>query len=209
MWRTAAAGMDVERQVEDLTTAEHVRRSLDALPPGERAAIELAYWGGYTYREVAARLDEPEGTVKSRIRLGLQRLRRDLDAAGIVIGGDIVSDPGFPQHPMEELPRRVCAARARRRRASTCRRAYLARRCRRPRHGRPLPRGRGDAGGRARSSHRRVCGIASRLSWRRRRRRPARSWRSVLGVAAEPSTDARRSRRRSAFVAIVQRSRRR
>jgi RNA polymerase sigma-70 factor (ECF subfamily) len=81
--RTAEGGPDIEREVWDLTTAEHVRRSLSALPADERAAIELAYWGGYTYREVAARLDQPEGTVKSRIRSGLQRLRRNLTEAGI------------------------------------------------------------------------------------------------------------------------------
>lgn len=85
--RTAAAGADIEREVWDLTTAEHVRESLAALPPDERRAIELAYWGGYTYREVAARLDEPEGTIKSRIRTGLTRLRSNLTAAGITTGG--------------------------------------------------------------------------------------------------------------------------
>ena len=85
--RTAEAGADIEREVWDLTTAEHVRESLAALPADEREAIELAYWGGYTYREVAVRLDAPEGTIKSRIRAGLSRLRRDLSDAGITPGG--------------------------------------------------------------------------------------------------------------------------
>ena len=84
--RTAESGVDIEREVWDLTTAEHVRDSLAALPPDERTAIELAYWGGYTYREVAARLDQPEGTIKSRIRSGLGRLRGQLSAAGITTG---------------------------------------------------------------------------------------------------------------------------
>jgi len=85
--RTAESGVDIEREVWDLTTAEQVRDSLAALPPDERTAIELAYWGGYTYREVAIRLDQPEGTIKSRIRSGLTRLRGELSAAGITNGG--------------------------------------------------------------------------------------------------------------------------
>jgi RNA polymerase sigma-70 factor (ECF subfamily) len=81
--RTAEAGYDVEREVLDLTTAERVKEALARLPEGERQAITLAYFGGRTYREVATMLDQPEGTVKSRIRSGLQRLRTDLaDAAG-------------------------------------------------------------------------------------------------------------------------------
>ncbi len=85
--RTAQGDYDLEREVWDLTASEHVRESLSALPPDEREAIELAYFGGFTYREVAAQLSTPEGTIKSRIRSGLQRLRRQLAAAGMMRDG--------------------------------------------------------------------------------------------------------------------------
>jgi RNA polymerase sigma-70 factor, ECF subfamily len=80
---TADAGYDVEREVIDLSVAEEVREALMVLSPGERRAIELAYFGGHTYREVASLLDEAEGTVKSRIRSGLRRLRGALVDSGI------------------------------------------------------------------------------------------------------------------------------
>ena len=78
--RTAEAGYDLEREVWDLTIADHVREAIAKLPEGEREAIRLAYLGGHTYREVATLLDEPEGTVKSRIRSGLKHLRTELVA---------------------------------------------------------------------------------------------------------------------------------
>jgi RNA polymerase sigma-70 factor (ECF subfamily) len=80
---TAEAGYDVEHAVMDLSVAEQVRDAMVVLAPGERRAIELAYFAGHTYREVADLLQEPEGTVKSRIRSGLRRLRGALVEAGM------------------------------------------------------------------------------------------------------------------------------
>jgi RNA polymerase sigma-70 factor (ECF subfamily) len=75
--------IDLEREVMQLTEAEAVRRALVTLSDGEREAIELAYFGGHTYREVAVILEQPEGTVKSRIRAGLLRLRAALIESGV------------------------------------------------------------------------------------------------------------------------------
>jgi RNA polymerase sigma-70 factor (ECF subfamily) len=85
--RTAEKGYDLEHEVVDLSVAERVKEALTALPDGEREAIALAYFGGHTYREVADMLEQPEGTVKSRIRSGLKRLRVELVSSGI--GGDL------------------------------------------------------------------------------------------------------------------------
>ncbi len=76
-------GDDIEREVIDLTVSEKVKEVVAGLPPDERKAIELAYFGGHTYRQVAVMLEAPEGTVKSRIRSGLRRLRKDLAEAGV------------------------------------------------------------------------------------------------------------------------------
>jgi len=82
-FRRPITDVDLERAVADLSEGEAVRRALAALSEGERDAIELAYFGGHTYREVATLLELPEGTVKSRIRSGLLRLRAALIEAGV------------------------------------------------------------------------------------------------------------------------------
>lgn len=74
---------DPEQEVWSLVASEQVRAALASLSSDERQAIELAYFGGQSYRQVAVALDQPEGTVKSRIRSGLRRLRIELASAGV------------------------------------------------------------------------------------------------------------------------------
>jgi RNA polymerase sigma-70 factor, ECF subfamily len=79
----AMSGYDIERHAWDLHMNDQVRKAVIALTPEQRQAIELAYFGGHTYREVAQLLGEPEGTIKARIRSGLTRLRQALEAEGM------------------------------------------------------------------------------------------------------------------------------
>ncbi|HEY7107422.1 MAG TPA: sigma-70 family RNA polymerase sigma factor [Acidimicrobiia bacterium] len=75
---------DVEEMATAMVTAERVRAAVDVLPADQRRAIQLAYFGGKTYREVAEVLGIPEGTAKSRLRLGLRRIADALEAQGDV-----------------------------------------------------------------------------------------------------------------------------
>jgi RNA polymerase sigma-70 factor (ECF subfamily) len=81
--RSPLAAYDLQHQVWDLAVAEEVKRALATLPPEERQAIELAYFQCHTYVKVAEILGQPEGTIKSRIRNGMRRMRSSLVEAGI------------------------------------------------------------------------------------------------------------------------------
>jgi len=84
--REAATGTpipDVGELAMAIVSAEQVRAEVNRLPAEQRAAIELAYFGGRTYRQVAEELGIPEGTAKSRMRLGLGRIAQALEAQGV------------------------------------------------------------------------------------------------------------------------------
>jgi len=97
--RVGAAGRSLQEPVEraahvpcsrpgpeDACSADErrrrVRAALDTLPPEQRTAIELVYSDGLSHTEIAARLEQPLGTIKTRIRLAMTKMRDALAAVG-------------------------------------------------------------------------------------------------------------------------------
>ena len=80
--------MPAEDSLEDATLsrldAESVRKAVAQLPPEQRELIELGFFGGVTHQEIARSTGLPLGTVKTRIRTGLRRLRAALDGVATV-----------------------------------------------------------------------------------------------------------------------------
>ena len=70
--------LPTDEAAERTLEAERVRRALAKLPPAQQEIIRLSYYNGLSQSEIAARLDQPLGTVKTRARLALQKLRVEL-----------------------------------------------------------------------------------------------------------------------------------
>ena len=87
--RADAEGIEEREAAAELTDVEafrreeqrEVRAAIETLPEPQVRVIELAYFGGFTHNQIAEMLDEPVGTVKGRMRLGLDKLRHELSGA--------------------------------------------------------------------------------------------------------------------------------
>jgi len=87
--RADIEGIEDREPASELTDVEALRRderrrvraAIETLPEAQVKVIELAYFGGFTHIQIAEMLGEPVGTVKGRMRLGLDKLRRELAEA--------------------------------------------------------------------------------------------------------------------------------
>ena len=80
-WRDYMPDVDLTVQaVEDSLAGEDVRRALDAVGEPQRSTLVMAYFTGLTHTEIARRTGVPLGTVKTRIRNGIARLRKEMGA---------------------------------------------------------------------------------------------------------------------------------
>jgi RNA polymerase sigma-70 factor (ECF subfamily) len=70
-----AGNDDPAQDVQDTFEQARIRKALQQIPTQERMVIELAFWGGMTQREIAMHCHAPLGTVKTRLRLGMRRLK--------------------------------------------------------------------------------------------------------------------------------------
>ena len=88
--RASAEGIEERFEAPERTDVEVARReeaaevrdAIDALPGEQQKVVELAYFGGFTHKKIAEMLDTPVGTIKGRMRLGLEKLRRALSPEG-------------------------------------------------------------------------------------------------------------------------------
>src|SRR4051812_47329341 len=84
--RATAEGLEERQEAPERTDVEvarreearHVQSALETLPEEQRRTIELAYFGGFSHSQIAEMLETPIGTVKGRMRLGLEKMRRQL-----------------------------------------------------------------------------------------------------------------------------------
>ncbi len=77
-----AGGASTEAQVEQTLERERIMRALATIPESQREVIMLAYFEGFSQSEMAERLDQPLGTIKTRVRLAMQKLRTVLENDG-------------------------------------------------------------------------------------------------------------------------------
>jgi RNA polymerase sigma-70 factor, ECF subfamily len=73
-----------ELEVGRRDEAREIRAALGGLPADQSRVIELAYYGGFTHSEIAAMLETPVGTIKGRMRLGLQKMRSQLSSERVI-----------------------------------------------------------------------------------------------------------------------------